>query len=72
MLGARFVGEIYADGERLTDPDGWLTGVAENTKCGVIRHLRNYVTEKLIPRYIAEHNVEFHILDRKTNEIITI
>lgn len=72
MLGARFVGEIYADGKRLTDPDGWLTGVAENTKHDVLKHLHNYVECKLVPRWIAEHNVEFHILDRKTNETIVI
>ena len=72
MLGARFVGEVYADGKRLTDPDGWLTGVAENTKHGVMKHLHNYVYEKLVPAYISEHHVEYHIIDRITGETIII
>lgn len=72
MLGARFVGEIYADGKRLTDPNGWLTGVSENTKHGVMKYLHSYVNTVLVPRWIAEHHVEFHILDRKTNETIVI
>ena len=72
MTGARFEGEIYADGKRLTDPDGWLTAVADNTKHAVIKDLKKYVELRLFPKWIVEHNVEFHILDRKTNEIIVI
>lgn len=72
MLGARYTGEIYADGKRLTDPDGWLTGVADGSKAAVMRHLHHYVDMKLVPRWIAEHHVEFHILDRKTNKKIVI
>lgn len=72
MLGARFVGEIYTDGKRLDDPDGWLTGVADSSKAAVMRHLHLYVESKLVPRWIAEHHVEYHILDRQTNETIVI
>lgn len=72
MLGARFTGEIYADGKRLTDPNVWLTGVADNNKHQVMKWLHHYVESTLVPKWIAEHQVEFHILDRKTNELIII
>ena len=72
MLGARYVGELFADGKRLTDPDGWLTGVADNSKAAVMRSLHSYIEAKLVPMWIAEHHVEFHILDRQTNQTIVI
>ena len=72
MLGVRFVGEIYTDEKRLTDPNGWLTGVADNNKRQVIKWLSHYIESTLVPKWIAEHKVEFHILDRETNETIII
>lgn len=72
MLGKRYIGEIYADGHRLTDPNGWLSGVADNNKHQVIKWLHHYIESTLVPMWIAEHKVEFHIFDRATNEKIII
>lgn len=72
MLGARFTGEIFVDSKRWDDPDGWLTGVTDNNKRSVIRSLDLYVRTKLLPRWMAEHRLEFHITDRDNGETIII
>lgn len=68
MLGSRFIGELFVDGKRYTDPDGWLTGVSDNRMANVVKLLDSYVNEKLLRLWMAEHKVEFHITDRKLNQ----
>ena len=70
MLGARYTGILYVDGQAFYNQ--LINGVADNSKKAVIKELHDMVINHLLPEWMAEHKVEYHITDRKTKETIII
>ena len=71
MIGARFTGVIYVDGQHFTHPDR-LMGAANSTRAKVVKELRENVRETLISHYISHHTIELHVCDRQTKQVETI
>lgn len=66
MLGSRFTGIIFVDGKEFHNE--LIDGVADNTKKKVFTELHKQMMNYLVPQWIAQHKVEFHITDRQTNK----
>ncbi len=71
MIGARFTGVIYVDGQLFTHP-GRLMGAANTTRAKVVKELRENVRETLTDHYISQHTIELHVCDRQTKQVETI
>ena len=71
MIGARFTGVIYVDGQHFTHPDRNM-GAANTTRAKVVKELRENVRETLTGRYISRHTIELHVCDRQTKQVETI
>ena len=71
MIGARFTGTIYVDGQLFTHP-GRLMGAANSTRAKVVKELRENVRETLTGHYISQHTIELHVCDRQTKHVETI
>ena len=71
MIGARFTGDIYVDGQHFTHPDR-IMGAANTTRAKVVKELRENVCETLTNHYISNHTIELHVSDRQTKQVETI
>lgn len=60
MLGKRFIGLVYVDGEHFTHPNR-IMGVAEISRNKTLSELRKNVKETLANSYINNHNIELRI-----------
>lgn len=68
MIGARFIGVIYIDGQHFTHPNR-IMGAANTTRAKVVKEMRENVRETLTDHYISQHMIELHVCDRQIKQV---
>lgn len=71
MLGKRFIGSVYVDGEIFTHPNN-LMGTAEITRNSTLSKLCKNINGTLTNSYLDCHNIELRVYDRQTKQVESI